>query len=157
MSGEAPKLVLEGAGELRVAVVATHWHWEIANKLLAGARQALNEAGIVDRLEVTVPGCFELTVAAARATGAGYDAVICLGVVIQGDTPHFDYLCQATAIGLNEVAARSGIPVAFGVLTCQTEGLAEERADEVNMENNKGYQAAQAAIAATLALRKAGL
>jgi 6,7-dimethyl-8-ribityllumazine synthase len=157
VSGEAPAFVLEGAEGLRVALLTTHWHWEITNKLLAGARRALSEAGIANWLEVTVPGCFELTVAASRATGAGYEAVVCLGVVIQGDTPHFDYLCQATAIGLNEVAARSGVPVAFGVLTCQTEELADERADDIHMENNKGFQAAQAAVAAALALRKARL
>lgn len=100
-----------------------------------------------------MPGSFELPVAAARAAEAGYDAVIALGVVVRGGTPHFDYVCQATTLGLTDVAVRTGVPVGFGVLTVDTEQQALDRAGLPDSSEDKGAEAVEAAIATVLALR----
>ena len=98
MSGEgAPEITVDGSG-LRVAVVAASWHTTVMDGLVAGARRGLADAGVEDVELVRVPGAFELTVACARLAPA-YDAVVALGVVIRGGTPHFDYVCQAATSG----------------------------------------------------------
>jgi 6,7-dimethyl-8-ribityllumazine synthase len=109
--------VAEQAGELKVAVVAASWHAEVMRGLRDGARRALSEVGVCEVLEVVVPGAFELPVAAARLAAGGFDAVVALGTVVRGGTPHFDYVCDAATRGLTEVAVRTGVPVGFGVLT----------------------------------------
>lgn len=158
MSGAgAPRLALSGAGELRVAVVAAQWHDTVMKGLLEGAQRALDEAGVREPLVVRVPGSFELPVATARAARAGYDAVVALGVVIRGGTPHFEYVCQAATVGLTQVSADTGVPVGFGVLTCDTEEQALDRAGLPGSVEDKGYEAGQAAVAAVLALRAAAL
>lgn len=155
MSGSgAPTLELDGRG-LRVAVVAASWHTTVMDGLLAGARRALADAGVTDVVEVRVPGSFELPVAAARLAGSGVDAVVALGVVVRGGTPHFDYVCQAATQGLTEVAVRTGVPVGFGVLTCDDEAQALDRAGLPGSREDKGAEAAQAAVATVLALREA--
>ena len=118
MSGAgAPTIVVDGAG-LRVAIVASSWHQDVMDGLLGGAQRGLADAGVTDVTVVRVPGAFELPIAAMSAAGSGMDAIVALGVVIRGGTPHFEYICQAAAMGLTDVAIRSGIPVGFGVLTC---------------------------------------
>lgn len=157
MSGSGtPALVVEGAQDLRVAVVAAQWHATVMDGLLAGALRALTEAGIVDLTVVRVPGSFELPVAALRAARAGYDAVVALGVVVRGGTPHFDYVCSAATSGLSRVALDTGVPVGFGLLTCDTEEQAVDRAGLPGSREDKGYQAAQAALSTVLALRRLG-
>jgi 6,7-dimethyl-8-ribityllumazine synthase len=151
----APRLEVAGAGELRVAVVAALWHEDVMAGLLAGAARALDEAGVSDPLVLRVPGSFELPVAAARAARAGYDAVVALGVVVRGGTPHFDYVCAAATDGLTRVTVDTGVPVGFGVLTCDTEEQARDRAGLPGSRGDKGYEAAQAALATVLALRGA--
>ncbi len=152
MSGSgAPDLDLDGRG-LRVAVVAASWHTTVMDGLLAGARRALADAGVTDVREVRVPGSFELPVAAARLAGSGVDAVVALGVVVRGGTPHFDYVCQAATQGLTDVAVRTGVPVGFGVLTCDDEAQALDRAGLPGSREDKGAEAAQAAVATVLAL-----
>jgi 6,7-dimethyl-8-ribityllumazine synthase len=153
----APKLTVAGAGDLRVAVVAAQWHETVMKGLLEGAQRALDEAGVTDPLVLRVPGSFELPVASARAARAGYDAVVALGVVIRGATPHFDYVCQAATGGLTQVSVDTGVPVGFGVLTCDTEEQALERAGLPGSKEDKGYEAGQAAIALALALRAASV
>lgn len=153
MSGAgAPTLQVDGTG-LRVVVVAASWHTVVMDGLLDGARRALKEAGVADVTEVRVPGTFELPVAAQRATQSGADAVVALGVVIRGGTPHFDYVCQAATVGLTEVAVRSAVPVGFGVLTCDDDAQALDRAGLPGSSEDKGYEAAQAAVATAIALR----
>jgi len=152
-----PALVVEGAQDLRVAVVAAQWHATVTDGLLAGALRALTEAGVVDLTVVRVPGSFELPVAALRAARAGYDAVVALGVVVRGGTPHFDYVCSAATSGLSRVALDTGVPVGFGLLTCDTEEQAVDRAGLPGSREDKGYQAAQAALSTVLALRRLGL
>jgi 6,7-dimethyl-8-ribityllumazine synthase len=148
----APDLSVDGAG-LRVAVLASSWHPTVMAGLLAGARRALAEAGVQDVRELTVPGCFELPVAAARLAATGLDALVALGVVIRGGTPHFEYVCSAATVGLTEVSVRHGVPVGFGVLTCDTEQQALDRAGLPGSTEDKGHQAATAAVATAVALR----
>ena len=152
MSGAgAPHLTLDGTG-LSVTVVAASWHEEVMGGLLAGAERALAEAGVTATV-VRVPGSFELPVAAAAAARRGVDAVVALGVVIRGGTPHFEYVCQATTLGLTQVAVQTGVPVGFGVLTCDDEAQALDRAGLPGSSEDKGAEAAQAAVATVLALR----
>lgn len=153
MSGAgAPSIRVDGSG-LRVVVVAASWHTEVMDGLLAGARRALAEAHVSHVTEVRVPGSFELPVAAARAVEHGADAVVALGVVIRGGTPHFDYVCQAATMGLTDVSVRTGVPVGFGVLTCDDEQQALDRAGLPGSREDKGAEAAEAAVATVVALR----
>lgn len=148
----APALTADGAG-LRVAVVASSWHERVMDGLLRGARQALNDSGVTAVTEVRVPGAFELPVAAGRLAER-HDAVVALGVVIRGGTPHFDYVCSAATTGLTEVSVRTGTPVGFGVLTCDTEEQALDRAGLESSKEDKGYEAAVAAIATARVLAR---
>lgn len=153
MSGAgAPTLQVDGAG-LRVAVVAAQWHQRVMDGLLAGALRGLTEAGVDDPLVVRVPGAFELPVAAARLAASGHNAVVALGVVVRGGTPHFDYVCQAATSGLTDVAARTGVPVGFGVLTCDDDAQALDRAGLPGSRQDKGHEAATAAVATAATLR----
>lgn len=154
MSGSgAPRLEVREGRELRVAVVAARWHAEIMDALLEGALRALAEAGVREPLVLRVPGSFELPVAAARLARRDYDAVVALGVVVRGGTPHFDYVCQAATLGLTHVAVDTGVPVGFGVLTCDSVEQARERSGLPGSSEDKGYEAAQAAVATALALK----
>lgn len=154
MSGHgSPVLTVEGAQGLRVAVVAALWHTEVMDGLVAGARRALAGAGVTDVVWVRVPGSFELPVAAARAARAGFDAVVALGVVVRGGTPHFDYVCSAATDGLTRVAVDTGVPVGFGLLTCDTDEQARDRAGLEGSVEDKGFEAAQAAVATALSLQ----
>jgi 6,7-dimethyl-8-ribityllumazine synthase len=144
---------VEGAADLDVVVIASTWHDQVMTGLLAGARRALDESGVVKVTELRVPGTFELTVAASRVAANGCDAIVALGVVIRGDTPHFDYVCQSATTGLTAVAERTGIPVGFGVLTCDTEQQALERAGLSDSKEDKGYEACAAALQTAVVLR----
>lgn len=152
MSGAgAPEVRVDGAG-MRVAVVAASWHTTVMDGLIDGARRALAEAGVTDVRWVRVPGTFELPVAAARLAPT-VDAVVALGVVIRGGTPHFDYVCQAATVGLTHVSVNAGTPVGFGVLTCDDEAQALDRAGLPGSAEDKGHEAAMAAVATVVALR----
>ncbi len=154
MSGQgAPRLELAGAEELRVAVVAASWHERVMTPLLDGALRALTAAGVEEPTVVRVPGSFELPVVSRRLADRGYDALVCLGVVIRGGTPHFDYVCQAATLGLTQVAVQTGVPVGFGVLTCDTEMQALDRVGLATSHEDKGGEAATSALATALALR----
>ena len=153
MSGSgAPNLSADGAG-LRVVVVAASWHTVVLDGLLAGARRALAVAGVAEVRVVRVPGSFELPVAAQAAARAGADAVVALGVVIQGGTPHFEYVCRAATDGLTRVALDTGVPIGFGLLTCDDEQQALDRAGLPGSREDKGAEAAQAALATVAAIR----
>ena len=154
MSGAgSPVLTVDGRG-LRVAVVAASWHQTVMDGLVDGARRALDEAGVDGFDIVRVPGTFELPVACARLAGS-YDAVVALGVVIRGGTPHFDYVCQAATVGLTDVSVRTGVPVGFGVLTCDNDEQALDRAGLAGSNEDKGHEAATAAVATAVTLRDA--
>ena len=155
----APEFTIDGRG-LRVALIAASWHDEVMSGLLDGARRALARAGTPEVVELRVPGAFELPVAAARFARAegedAVDAVVALGVVIRGGTPHFDYVCQAATMGLTDVSVQTGVPVGFGVLTCDTEEQALDRAGLAGSSEDKGAEAAEAALVTALGLRGAG-
>jgi 6,7-dimethyl-8-ribityllumazine synthase len=143
---------VEGASRLRVAVVASRWHTGVMDGLLAGARRALADSQVTDVTEVRVPGAFELPVAARRLADAGCDAVIALGVVIRGGTPHFDYVCLGVTTGLTLLSQQTGVPVGFGLLTCDTEQQALDRAGLPGSAEDKGYEATAAALETAVTL-----
>jgi len=131
----------------RVAVIAASWHEQIMDGLIDGAKRAL-DAAKVERFDlIRVPGSFELPVAARAAVDAGYDAVVALGVVIRGGTPHFEYVCQGVTYGIMKVSTESGTPIGNGVLTCNTVDEALDRAGLLGSAEDKGFDATIAALA----------
>lgn len=153
MSGNgAPTTAPVDCHDLRVAVVAASWHEQVMAGLLAGAERALTAHQVEAPVVVRVPGAFELPVMAA-ALAEGYDAVVALGVVIRGGTPHFDFVCTAATDGLTRVAVDHLTPVGFGLLTCDTEAQALARAGLEGSTEDKGYEATAAALLTALALR----
>lgn len=152
MSGAgSPELHVDGSG-LDVVVVAGSWHDTISDGLIAGATAALDEAGASHRL-VRVPGSFELPVVAKAALDAGADAVVALGVIIRGGTPHFEYVSAAATDGLTRVALDTGKPVGFGLLTLDDEQQGLDRAGLPGSKEDKGREAAEAAVVTAVALR----
>jgi 6,7-dimethyl-8-ribityllumazine synthase len=137
---------LDGAG-LRVCVVVSRWNEFVTRRLLEGAERVLRERGLADG-DVTVawvPGAFELPTAAKWAAASGrYDAVVCLGAVIRGETAHFEYVAGGAAEGIRQAAQETGVPVIFGVLTVDTVEQALSRAG--GKDGHKGEEAALAAI-----------
>ena len=154
MSGEgAPSTEPVDCRDLRVAVVAASWHTRVMDGLLGGARRALAAHRVVDPTVVRVPGSFELPVVAAALAARNHDAVVALGVVIRGGTPHFDYVCSAATDGLARVGLDTGAAVGFGLLTCDTEEQALDRAGLAGSTEDKGYEATSAALATAVLLR----
>jgi 6,7-dimethyl-8-ribityllumazine synthase len=146
MSGEgAPKLSIDASG-LAVTIIATSWHTQITDGLLAGAERALQAAGNDIYSVVRVPGAFELPLAAKWAAEEGAEVIVALGVVIQGDTPHFDYVCQSATDGLTRVQLDYGVPIGFGLLTVDNEQQALDRAGLKNSREDKGAEAVEAAV-----------
>lgn len=153
MSGSgAPDASGVQAQGMRVAIVAASWHEQVMAGLVAGASAACERAG-AEAVLYRVPGSFELPVVASAAARGGYDAVVALGVVIRGGTPHFEYVCQAATDGLGRVALDTGIPVGFGLLTCDDEAQALDRAGLAGSREDKGREAAEAALATAELLR----
>ena len=142
MSRETLKYTVDARG-LRFAIVVARFNSDITDKLLEGARDGLTKALASDIAVFYVPGAFELPLAAQKLAKS-YDGIVALGAVIRGDTPHFDYVCDAAARGLLQVSLETGTPVAFGVLTTDTLAQAEARAG--GEHGNKGYDAAMTAI-----------
>lgn len=156
MSGAgAPAVTPVDCSTLRIAVIAASWHDVVMDGLLAGALRACADHQVTDPVVVRVPGTFELPVAAARLAGE-YDAVVALGVVIRGGTPHFEYVCSAATDGLTRVAVDTKTPIGFGVLTCDTEEQALDRAGLEGSHEDKGYEAASAALQTDHTLRRVG-
>jgi 6,7-dimethyl-8-ribityllumazine synthase len=157
MSGEGRpaerRLDARAVQGLRVAVVATRWYPEITDALLDGALRALDEMGVSEPTVLRVPGAFELPVAAKALAATGHHAVICLGLVLRGGTPHFEYVCQGVTQGCTAVAVSCGIPIGFGVLTCDTLEQAIDRAGLPGSSEDKGREAAEAAVETAVLLR----
>ncbi len=154
MSGHgAPDQQPVDCSDLRVAVVAASWHTTVMDGLVAGARRALDDFSVTDAEVVRVPGTFELPVVASALGARGYDAVVALGVVIRGGTPHFDYVCTAATDGLTRVSLDHTLPVGFGVLTCDTEEQALDRAGLEGSSEDKGYEATAAALLTARTMR----
>jgi len=155
MSGEgSPQNDPIDCHDLRVAVVAACWHERVMDGLIAGARRALDDYQVEAAAFVRVPGSFELPVVAAALAEKGYEAVVALGVVVRGGTPHFDYVCSAATDGLNRVALDTGAAIGFGVLTCDTDEQALDRAGLEGSGEDKGYDATAAALQTASTLRK---
>ncbi|GAB3608467.1 6,7-dimethyl-8-ribityllumazine synthase [Humibacter ginsengiterrae] len=154
MSGAgAPDHETLNAEGLRVVVIAGTWHEAIGDGLVAGAERELTASGADWKL-VRVPGSFELPVVSKAALDAGADAVVALGVIIRGGTPHFEYVSSAATDGLTRVALDTGKPVGFGVLTLDDEQQGLDRAGLPGSKEDKGAEAAHAAIATAIALRE---
>ncbi|HXH36585.1 MAG TPA: 6,7-dimethyl-8-ribityllumazine synthase [Plantibacter sp.] len=153
MSGEgSPTITVDGTG-LDVVIIAGTWHETITDGLIAGAVKALDASGANHRL-VRVPGSFELPVASKAALEAGADAVVALGVIIRGGTPHFEYVSDAATSGLTNVTIQTGKPVGFGVLTLDDEKQGLDRAGLPGSKEDKGAEAADAAVATAVLLRE---
>jgi len=144
-------LSTDGTG-LTIAIVAGQWHAEISAGLLAGARRVLEASGATI-VEYAVPGSFELPVVSKAALEAGADAVVALGVIIRGGTPHFEYVSAAATDGLTRVALDTGKPVGFGLLTLDDEQQGLDRAGLPGSKEDKGAEAAEAALATAQVLR----
>ena len=154
MSGHgAPTIQFEGAHSMKVTVVAGMWHKEIAEALVAGATRVLERAG-ADISIVRVPGSFELPLVAKAALEGGAEAVVALGVIIRGGTPHFEYVSSAATTGLTDVALQTGKPVGFGVLTLDDDKQGLDRAGLPGSSEDKGAEAAEAALHTALILRR---
>ncbi len=154
MSGHgAPQQTEIDARSLRVVIVAGTWHETISDGLIAGAERVLTASG-ADYSLVRVAGSFELPVVAKAALEAGADAVIALGVIIRGGTPHFEFVSSAATDGLTRVALDTGKPVGFGVLTLDDEKQGLDRAGLAGSKEDKGAEAADAALRTALTLRE---
>ena len=140
------------ASGLRLAIVASTWHETICNALLDGARRVADDCGIADPTVIRVHGAIEIPVVAQELTRT-HDAVVALGVVIRGETPHFDYVCDAVTQGLTRVSLDAATPVANGVLTTDNEQQAINRAGLPDSAEDKGAQATAAALSTALTLR----
>jgi 6,7-dimethyl-8-ribityllumazine synthase len=140
------------ASGLRLAIAATRWHAEITDSLVARAIAAAAACGVPDPLVVRVPGAVELPVVAAELA-CRYDAVTCLGAVIRGGTPHFEYVCDSVTAGLTRVALDARTPIGNGVLTCDTVESARDRCGLPDSHEDKGWEAVVAALETALLLR----
>lgn len=152
MSGAgSPTVTVDGTG-LRIAIIAGRWHEAITEGLIKGAQDALTANG-AEHTVIRVSGAFELPVVARAAIKTGYDAAICLAVIIRGDTPHFEYVSSAAAHGITEAALDTGHPVGFGVLTVDNEQQAFDRSGLEGSKESKGEEAALAVLEASVLLR----
>lgn len=150
--GGAPDLQADARGA-RVAIIASSWHTEVMDGLIAGAERALADAKVEDVTLVRAPGSFELPILCQAYARSGYDAVIALGVIIRGGTPHFEYVSAAATDGLNRVALDTGVPIGFGLLTCDDEAQAVDRAGLPDSREDKGREAVEAALSTWNVLR----
>jgi 6,7-dimethyl-8-ribityllumazine synthase len=154
VSGDgAPDLSVPDAHDVRVAVAAARWHGELVDGLVGGALAAAKQAGAPEPAVVRVPGALELPVVAAQLL-ADLDAVVVLGVVVRGETAHFDHVCRVVADGCARVSLDSGKPVGHGVLMCDTLEQARDRAGLPGSREDKGREATVAALTTALLLRE---
>ena len=151
MSGAGASLLKADGSGLRVAIIASTWHEVVMNGLIDGASRACTEAGVEATL-IRVAGSFELPIVAQACARGDFDAVIALGVIIRGDTPHFEFVSDAATTGLSRVALDTGVPVGFGLLTCDTEKQALDRAGLPGSVEDKGAEATWAAITTAVTL-----
>ena len=153
MSGAgAPSLAVDGTGA-RVVIVASSWHTEVMDGLIAGAQAALAESHVTDVTLVRAPGSFELPIICQAYARKGFDAVIALGVIIRGGTPHFEYVSAAATDGLSRVALDTGVPVGFGLLTTDDDAQALDRSGLPGSREDKGREAVEAALVTWNVLR----
>ena len=146
MAGHAPEIGINPLPNAKVAIISSSWHLDICNDLIAGARRAL-DAAQVKNIEVQyVPGSFEIPLAAQYAFEKGFDAVVAVGLVLKGETPHFDYVCQGVTQGVIDVSLKYAKPIGYGVLMCDDLGQAIARCGRPHSKEDKGYDSAIAAL-----------
>jgi 6,7-dimethyl-8-ribityllumazine synthase len=146
MLGESPKIEVKDLAGKRIGIVSSQWHLEICEALVAGAKRAVIEAGINEVTVRTVAGSFEIPLAAQEMLDDGCDAVVTVGLVLRGETPHFDYVCQGVTSGVMDVMLSRGKPIGFGVLMCDNLEQAHARSGLPGSKEDKGYDAAIAAL-----------
>lgn len=146
MAGAVPRISIPQLPDAKVAIISASWHMDICNELVAGARRACEQAGITHISERYVPGSFELPLAAQHAFEGGFDAVIVVGLVLRGETPHFDYVCQGVTKGVMDVQLKFSKPIGFGVLMCETVEQAKARSGVPGSKEDKGFDAGVAAL-----------
>lgn len=146
MAGIAPHINLGELSKYNVAVISASWHKEICDALVVGAHRALSQAKIAIDPVIFVPGSFELPLAAQFALDAGADAAVVLGVVVRGETPHFDYVCQGVTQGIMSVSLTRSKPIGFGVLTVDNVTQAIARSGVAGSTEDKGFDATVAAL-----------
>ncbi|MGW0893844.1 6,7-dimethyl-8-ribityllumazine synthase [Saccharopolyspora sp. NPDC002578] len=153
MSGEGrPRVEVPRADGLKLAIAGIRWHESLTDRMLERALAAAEEAGITDPTVVRVPGSIELPVV-CQELARGHDAVVALGVVIRGGTPHFEYVCDSVTSGLTRVALDESTAVGNGLLTCDTDQQARDRAGFPESVEDKGFEATAAALETALVLR----
>jgi 6,7-dimethyl-8-ribityllumazine synthase len=146
MSGNAPEIALPQLPKARVAIISSSWHLDICSDLIAGAQRALTSASIKDVEVIYIPGSFEIPLASQLAFEQGFDAVVAVGLILKGETPHFDYVCQGVTQGVMDVSLKFSAPIGFGVLMCNTLDQAIARSGRPGSVEDKGFDSAVAAI-----------
>ncbi len=146
MAGHAPDLNIPQLPSAKIAIISSSWHLDICNDLIAGATRALKRANVAEIETIYVPGSFEIPLAAQKAFERGFDAVVAVGLVLKGDTPHFDYVCQGVTQGVIDVQLKFSKPIGYGVLMCNDLDQAIARSGRPGSSEDKGYDSAVAAL-----------
>ena len=147
MAGKSPELKIKKHPKAKVAIISSSWHSELCADLIAGAMRALEAAEVKKIKVIHVPGSFEIPLAAQRAFEDGFDAVVAVGLVLKGETPHFDYVCQGVTQGVMDVQLKFSKPIGFGVLMCNDLDQAIARSGIAGSKEDKGFDSAIAALA----------
>jgi 6,7-dimethyl-8-ribityllumazine synthase len=147
MAGHAPEIAVPKFPKAKVAIISSSWHLDICNDLIAGATRALEAAEVKKIKVVYVPGSFEIPLAAQKMFEKGYDAVVAVGLVLKGETPHFDYVCQGVTQGVVDAQLKLSKPIGYGVLMCNDLDQAIARSGRPGSKEDKGYDSAIAALA----------
>ena len=146
MAGDAPEISIPQLPTAKVAIISSSWHMDICNDLIAGATRALEAAKVAEIKTIFVPGSFEIPLAAQKAFEKGFDAVVAVSLVLKGETPHFDYVCQGVTQGVIDVQLKFSKPIGFGVLMCNDLDQAIARSGRSGSSEDKGYDSAIAAL-----------
>jgi len=146
MASQAPEIKVPQLPKAKIAIISSSWHPEICNDLVAGAMRALEAAHVKKIKVVHVPGSFEIPLAAQKMFEKGYDAVVAVGLVLKGETPHFDYVCQGVTQGVIDVSLKFSKPIGYGVLMCNDLDQAIARAGRPGSKEDKGFDSAIAAL-----------
>ena len=146
MAGNSPLIKVKSLPHAKVAIISSSWHLDLCNDLISGAKRALAEASITQVETIYVPGSFEIPLASQITFEKGFDAVVAVGLVLKGETPHFDYVCQGVTQGILDVSLKFSKPIGFGVLMCNDMEQAIARSGVSGSKEDKGYDSAIAAI-----------
>jgi 6,7-dimethyl-8-ribityllumazine synthase len=146
MSGNSPQIKVRSLPHAKVAIISSSWHLDLCIDLISSAQRALAEASITKVETIYVPGSFEIPLASQIAFEKGFDAVVAVGLILKGETPHFDYVCQGVTQGILDVSLKFSKPIGFGVLMCNDMEQAIARSGVAGSKEDKGYDSAIAAI-----------